>query len=160
MNWLSRFEYPVADHGCGKQNNDRALNPNHGVDPFAHASVLLEKAWVHQIHATGPRHLSVDDNDLTVETQVGASDETAEESHGQGGPQFHARISQALRLAAFPPRPRAKRVHENSAGHPAPCCPDDGLKNLVGRSAFIPTIELHENAGLRTVHVARDGPKR
>src|SRR5262249_48221987 len=76
------FQHPVADHGGSEHDDGRALDPDHGVNPFAYARVLFEKARVHQIHAASPRHLAVDDSNLAVKTQVCAADEATKKTHG------------------------------------------------------------------------------
>ncbi|KFB70353.1 MAG: hypothetical protein AW09_004528 [Candidatus Accumulibacter phosphatis] len=57
----------------------RALDPDHGIDPFADAGVLLEKSWIGDVHAASVGEAAVDDGNLAVIAQV-----ETDEQHTQG----------------------------------------------------------------------------
>ncbi len=153
---LARLQHPVGDQDGREGDHRRALQSHHGVDPLADAAVLLEVLRVHEVHAAGPRHVAVDDDDLAVHAQIGASDERAKQPYRQGPLHAHARLAQPSRLAALPPWPRTDGVDEHAAVDVPLGGADQRLEHLVGGPALVPDVELHEHAAGGAVDLARD----
>ena len=154
LHGLARLEQPVANQGCTERDHNRALQPDHGIHPFADAGALLEVTRIHEIHAAGPCHLSVHDHDLPMQSQVGAADQGAKQADRQSRPQLDAGVAQPFRLPALPPWPGAERINQYAAADTSLCGPDQGFQDFVCSAAFIPDVELHQHAGFRPVHVA------
>jgi hypothetical protein len=128
---LARFKYPIANHGRGERHNDRARSANHRIDPLSYGGILLEKAWVHKVHASGPSDRTINHHYFAMQTQVRASNEGSKNADLQRRTKLNTGFSQSLRLLGPPPWSCANRVDQQATNDTTLGCPDHSLQDFI-----------------------------
>ena len=142
LDCLAGFHFPVFQEGGGQAFYCTAFEPDHGIDPFAHAGPLLEEPWIDHVEAAGVGRSAVDDHDLAVQSEIGADEQAANQSAGQGRPDRHASLAEPGSQFAAKKTAAADRIDQQPAFYPSPGGAENGLGHVVGTAAKIPDVEL------------------
>ena len=148
---------PVAVEHRRQFLRHRAFAAHDGIDPFAYARVLLEKAWVNEVVAAGVGDAVVHDEDFAVVAQVAAYPRRMPQTEGQGFGEFDPGRAQFARPGRAPETLAAECVGKQLAAHAASCCPYQRFQHGIHAAIACDDVKLQQAAMLRGVNIGGEG---